>query len=872
MAASDAIPVPRKNTAYRYYFAIRKPADSTLITTWTGMDSEVSLDGASFNDCTNEATEIGTSGCGYIDLTASEMNADAVTLKITVTNTGAVPLVFVLYPESAGDYRVSDTQKVDIETIKTNPVVNAGTITFPTGATLASTTNITSASGISLAADQAVNVTKWGGSTTPVTNLTTVFSTDFATVYDSTNKAFLSKLGNFAMGGSSLALTTGDIDVLGHLGVTGMIYTESSFVADVGCDFGNVTIGSIGISGAITATNASNNLTLGTFTVTTNAISWNSSWDTEVQSECSDALVAFFTSVANLVDLVWDEATSGHTTAGTTGKALIDSSSAGDPWSTTLPGAYGTGTAGKIIGDNLNATVSSRSSHSAADVWSAGTRTLTSFGFTVTTSDSANITAILADTDELQTDWTNNGRLDNILDARASQTTANMIYSSTISAVGAVTTGATTTVIPTNMSPTADSYNDQLLLFTSGNLTGRVMPILSNTSGGVFTMGEAFHAAPSDGSSFHILPTHTHPVSQIQSGLATSTNVSDAQTAIITQVDANETKIDTLITYVDTEVSAIKTKTDQLTFTVANQVDANALSGGGLDAAGVRSAIGLASANLDSQLSTIDDFLDTEIAAIKAKTDNLPSDPADASDISSAFSSINSTLSTIAAYIDTEVAAIKAKTDNLPSDPADASDITASFLSISSTLSTIASYIDTEVAAIKAKTDNLPSDPADQSAIEAAITAAQTAIITQIDDNETKIDAIKSKTDNLPSDPADASDIAASFTTVNSKLDTIDDYIDTEIAAIKAKTDLITVPPTTSDIATAVFTTTMTEAYPSDGSEFTLAQALYLLYSTFAQFTISGTTITCKKLDGSTTSATFTMDSSTTPTSRVRSS
>lgn len=35
------------------------------------------------------------------------------------------------------------TQKVDIETIKTNPVVNAGTITFPTTATLASTTNLT---------------------------------------------------------------------------------------------------------------------------------------------------------------------------------------------------------------------------------------------------------------------------------------------------------------------------------------------------------------------------------------------------------------------------------------------------------------------------------------------------------------------------------------------------------------------------------------------------------------------------------------------------------------------------------------------------------------------------------------------------------
>ena len=67
---------------------------------------------------------------------------------------------------------------------------------------------------------------------------------------------------------------------------------------------------------------------------------------------------------------------------------------------------------------------------------------------------------------------------------------------------------------------------------------------------------------------------------------------------------------------------------------------------------------------------------------------------------------------TVASYIDTEVAAIKAKTDNLPSDPADASDIATSFGTVNSTLSTIASYVDTEVAAIKAKTDLISAFPA----------------------------------------------------------------------------------------------------------------------------------------------------------------
>ena len=181
---------------------------------------------------------------------------------------------------------------------------------------------------------------------------------------------------------------------------------------------------------------------------------------------------------------------------------------------------------------------------------------------------------------------------------------------------------------------------------------------------------------------------------------------------------------------------------------------ADVTGGSGLDAAGVRAAIGLASANLDTQLTTIDDFLDTEVAAIKAKTDNLPSDPADASDIAALLSTITGYIDTevasILAAVDTEVAAIKAKTDNLPASPAN-----------EATLTTIAGYIDTEVASILAAVD-------------------------------TEVAAIKAKTDNLPTDPADASDIAASFASIASTLSTLSAYVDTEVAAIKAKTDSLT--------------------------------------------------------------------------------
>lgn len=77
----------------------------------------------------------------------------------------------------------------------------------------------------------------------------------------------------------------------------------------------------------------------------------------DVNAQADTALADFFTSTAALVDLIWDEPTSGHSTAGTTGKALTDAGSAGDPWSTDVSlGGY-TGTqAGKIIQDILTDT------------------------------------------------------------------------------------------------------------------------------------------------------------------------------------------------------------------------------------------------------------------------------------------------------------------------------------------------------------------------------------------------------------------------------------------------------------------------------------------------------------------------------------
>lgn len=73
--------------------------------------------------------------------------------------------------------------------------------------------------------------------------------------------------------------------------------------------------------------------------------------------------------------------------------------------------------------------------------------------------------------------------------------------------------------------------------------------------------------------------------------------------------------------------------------------------------------------DLATAITAVDDYVDTEVAAIKAKTDNLPADPADASDIAASLATITGYIDTevaaILAAVDTEVAAIKAKTDSL---------------------------------------------------------------------------------------------------------------------------------------------------------------------------------------------------------------
>jgi hypothetical protein len=116
-------------------------------------------------------------------------------------------------------------------------------------------------------------------------------------------------------------------------------------------------------------------------------------------------------SAADIADAVWEEAIADHSgTSGSTAEQLAAAGAAGDPWATALPGAYSAGQAGKIVGDNLNATVSSRATQASVDTIDSEVGVIDGIvdSILVDTAEigaaGAGLTAITAKTDNLPSD------------------------------------------------------------------------------------------------------------------------------------------------------------------------------------------------------------------------------------------------------------------------------------------------------------------------------------------------------------------------------------------------------------------------------------------------------------------------------------
>ena len=86
-------------------------------------------------------------------------------------------------------------------------------------------------------------------------------------------------------------------------------------------------------------------------------------------------------SAGAIADAVWDEALGSHLLTGSAGDQLLNlGAAATDPWTTTLPGSYTSGTAGWIIGQRLDAKISSVSGNDPGAGANEFTYTLTESG------------------------------------------------------------------------------------------------------------------------------------------------------------------------------------------------------------------------------------------------------------------------------------------------------------------------------------------------------------------------------------------------------------------------------------------------------------------------------------------------------------
>jgi phage baseplate assembly protein W len=299
------------------------------------------------------------------------------------------------------------------------------------------------------------------------------------------------------------------------------------------------------------------------------------------------------------------------------------------------------------------------------------------------------VDTILIDTNELQTDWANGGRLDNILDARASQSSIDtidgIVDSILVDTAEIGTAGAGLTNLPWNASWDAEvqsevqdaivvNHLDHLLAADydpaakPGVATALLNELVESDAGVSRFTTNALEQAPTgggagDGSGLTAIPWNPAWDTEVQSeaadalvafGAATAAGVSAVETdtqdiqarlpaalvsgKIDASVGALSAGIITSTVFADdaitaakiaaNAITAVKIASDAITSAkiaagaitaakfAANAVDAAALAADAV--AEIQSGLATAAA-----LNTIDDFVDTEVAAIKAVTDKL---------------------------------------------------------------------------------------------------------------------------------------------------------------------------------------------------------------------------------------------------------
>lgn len=323
-------------------------------------------------------------------------------------------------------------------------------------------------------------------------------------------------------------------------------------------------------------------------------------------------------------------------------------------------------------------------------------------GAPVGASISADVAGVQSDTDNIQTRIPAalvSGRIDASVGAMASAVITNAAIAADtglkpIRSNTAQAGAATTITLDASADANNNFYNNALILLTGGTGAGQARFISAYNGTTKVATVATWVTNPDNTTTFAILPfdavagASAPTTAQIAtavwqdllagSDFGTAASIGkllkdDIDAAISTR--STQTSVDTIDDFIDTEVGAIKTKTDQLTFTTTNKVDSTIQAAGdfaqgaadkvwstaartltafdvafktgyALSSAGIQAiwdaltsalttvgSIGklivdnlnatISSRASQTSLDTLDDFVDTEVAAIKAVTDQF---------------------------------------------------------------------------------------------------------------------------------------------------------------------------------------------------------------------------------------------------------
>jgi hypothetical protein len=262
------------------------------------------------------------------------------TLDVTATGAAGVDWGNVENQSTAVNLSATTTNLVNTATTVTNQLSGAAVATAVWQDATAGDFTVASSIGKSLYTGNVVPGAA-GGHFVAGTNAATTVTTSFTTTFT----------GNLT---GSVGSVTGNVggNVVGSVGsISGVTFPTNFGSRDinatggVGIDWGNVQNPATVVN--LSGTNIDADQVVASVTGAVGSVTG------AVGSVTGDIGGLAAGAITDVEDAVWDAVLANHLDSGSTGAALNAAGSAGDPWATTLPGAYGAGTAGHIIGTAL---------------------------------------------------------------------------------------------------------------------------------------------------------------------------------------------------------------------------------------------------------------------------------------------------------------------------------------------------------------------------------------------------------------------------------------------------------------------------------------------------------------------------------------